>query len=61
MHMIKHRLYKISPSTKNEQKMNRKARGEKEKLQTLKKGQTLKKYLQSKSKSNADIYDFQLF
>jgi hypothetical protein len=55
--MIKHRLYKILPSTKNEQK----ARGEKEKLQTLTKGQTFKKYLQSKSKSNADIYDFQLF
>jgi len=45
MHMIKHRFYKISPSTKNERK---KARGEKEKIVNFNKGQTLKKYLQSK-------------
>lgn len=44
--MIKHRFYKISPSTKNERK--KQARGEKEKIVNFNKGQTLKKYLQSK-------------
>jgi len=51
MHMIKHRFYKISPSTKNERK---------NKLEARKKGQTLKNTY-NRSKSNADIYDCQLF
>jgi len=57
MHIIKHRFYKISPSTKNERK---KARGEKEKIVNFNKGQTLKNTY-NRSKSNADIYDCQLF